>query len=106
MTPTDDEEVQISLLALVGICVTQMMLLPVVVNGETMVALVDTGSRHTFLSDDVVRCLGVQHTPLLDIKVIVANSDKVPCAGRRLDLRVTIYDIVLASSCPEVSPSS
>jgi len=50
----------VSLHALAGIRTDNTMLLPVVIQGERLLALLDTGSTHNFLQGDIMRRLGLQ----------------------------------------------
>ena len=52
----------VSLHALAGIRDERTMLLPVMIHGERLVALVDTGSTHNFLPETTMRRLALQPT--------------------------------------------
>ncbi|XP_048537835.1 uncharacterized protein LOC125516432 [Triticum urartu] len=52
----------VSLHALAGIRDERTMLLPVMIQGKRLVALVDTGSTHNFLPETTMRCLALQPT--------------------------------------------
>jgi hypothetical protein len=84
------EELGISLHALTGIDVGNTMKLRVSIGGTSLVALVDTGSTHTFIKEEV----GVQLGLLVDLRpglsVKVANGDHVRCDGVCPKLLVTI----------------
>ncbi|WVZ63784.1 hypothetical protein U9M48_013389 [Paspalum notatum var. saurae] len=67
------------------------MYLHVVINGHTLVALLDSGSTHNFLNHDVTCRVGVAFQPSPPgLNVAVANGDKVACAGRARDLAIQI----------------
>jgi hypothetical protein len=57
------EELGTSLHALTGIDVANTMKLRVKIHGTELLALVDTGSSHTFIRDSVAHQLGLQMTP-------------------------------------------
>jgi hypothetical protein len=71
------EELGISLHALTGIDVANTMKLRVKINGTELLALVDTGSSHTFIRDSVAHQLGRQMTARSGLSVRVANGDRV-----------------------------
>jgi hypothetical protein len=50
----------VSLHAMAGIKTAKTMLLPVMIHGERLTVLVDTGSMHNFLSRDAMRRLALQ----------------------------------------------
>jgi hypothetical protein len=72
------EELGISLHALTGIDVGNTMKLPVVINGVSLVALVDSGSTHTFIQEGLVSKLGLMVERRTGLSVKVANGDRVP----------------------------
>jgi predicted aspartyl protease len=53
--------------------------IPAFVNGQRLEALVDTGSSHTFVDTAVARHIKLESAPA-NLRVTVANGDKVPCA--------------------------
>jgi len=67
----------VSLHALAGITTENTMLLPVEVNGERLVALLDTGSTHNFLRGDAMRRLGLSPMGGDQLRVTVANGDRL-----------------------------
>lgn len=72
------EELGISLHALTGINAAHTMRLRVQIGGETFIALVDSGSTHTFIHQDVARYLDLRVLPRPSLSVKVANGDRVP----------------------------
>jgi hypothetical protein len=60
---TITEDLGISLHALTGIDVANTMKLHIQIHGQTLVALVDTGSTHTFIKETMVPHLGLLATP-------------------------------------------
>jgi|UPI0004DEAEA7 hypothetical protein len=75
------EELGISLHALTGIDVGNTMKLLVVINGVSLVALVDSGSTHTFIQEGLVDKLGLTVERRTCLSVKVANGDRVPSTG-------------------------
>jgi len=85
-TPTDaDADLGVSLAALTGIATPPdaqfTMKLRVRVRDFDLVALVDTGSTHTFIHDEVAQRLGLAVTRRPGLTVKVANGDRVPSQG-------------------------
>ncbi|XP_066347739.1 uncharacterized protein [Miscanthus floridulus] len=80
----------VSLHALAGIRTDNTMLLPVMVKGERLLALLDTGSMHNFLHGATMRRLGLAPTGGEQLRVIVANGDRLPCEGiaRHVPIRI------------------
>ncbi|SPT16744.1 unnamed protein product [Triticum aestivum] len=80
----------VSLHALAGIRDERTMLLPVTIHGERLVALVDTGSTHNFLPEATMRRLALQPTGGEQLRVTVANGDRLRCHGLAWDVPITI----------------
>ena len=80
----------VSLHALVGIRTDNTMLLPMIVKGERLLALLDTGSTHNFLHGATMCCLGLAPTGGERLGVTVANGDRLPCEGiaRHVHIRI------------------
>jgi hypothetical protein len=79
--PTDDEP-SISLYAVAGVQAAETVRLRVFIQGRAFLALVDSGSSHNFMRDEVAQQLGVPLLPVrAGLNVIVANGDKLPCRG-------------------------
>jgi hypothetical protein len=70
----------VSLYATAGIRTRDTIAIPVFVNGQRLEALVDTGSSHTFVDMAVARRIKLE-SELTNLRVTVANGDKVPCAA-------------------------
>jgi hypothetical protein len=85
--------------ALTGIDVNNTMKLHVAVQGLTLVALVDTGSTHTFIQEAVASRLGIQVDPCPGLSVKVANGDRVTSSGVYPKLRLTIDDEAFDVTC-------
>jgi hypothetical protein len=79
--PVDATVFIVSLHAMAGIRTAKTMLLPVMIHGERLTALVDTGSTHNFLSGDAMRRLALQPVGAEKFSVTVANGDRLTCQG-------------------------
>lgn len=77
----DDDELEISLHALAGICHNESMRLSVTIGGHQFYALVDSGSTHNFISEEVAALAGLSPWPRLGLSAAVANGDRVPSRG-------------------------
>ena len=87
----DDEEdngdnLHISLLAITGVRTSDTMQLVVRVGERELVALLDSGSTHNFISEEMAAQVGSHFTTGRRLRVIVANGDHVTCP-RRLPCR-------------------
>lgn len=57
------------------------MRLQIMIKGNPLVALIDTGSTHSFIKDDVATGLNLQVAPRQGLTVKVANGDRVTSTG-------------------------
>jgi hypothetical protein len=89
----------VSVYALAGIHTSHTMLLPVMINGERLLALLDTGSTHTFLQGAVMRRLGLVPRGGDNLRVTVANGERLPCEGIACDVPVIIGDASFPITC-------
>ncbi|KAJ1253618.1 hypothetical protein BS78_K226700 [Paspalum vaginatum] len=78
----DDREPVFSLHALTGICTEDTMQLKVYINGQELVAFLDTGSTHNFVNYATARKIGLTLEPTPGRHVKVGNGDFVFCQGR------------------------
>jgi len=78
--PTE-EDIAMSLAAITGINTEDTLRLNVVINGMTLQALVDTGSTHTFIHDELAQNLGLHITRRPGLSVKVANGERVMSPG-------------------------
>jgi hypothetical protein len=85
--------------ALAGIRTDKTLLLPVTINGERLLALMDTGSTHNFLNGDMMSRLGLAMAGGEHLRVTVANGDRLPCAGIARDVPVIINDESFSITC-------
>lgn len=93
------EDLVISLYALTDIDINNTMKLQVQVNDLTLVALVDTGSTHTFIREAVASQLGLHVAPRLELYIKVANGDSVTSSGVYPKLRVAIAEELFDITC-------
>jgi hypothetical protein len=86
---TEDAPV-FSLQALAGVAFTDTMKLEVGLESASLVALLDSGSTHNFISDAAALQTGLplKHRPRLT--AMVANSERVACVGVIRDAPLTI----------------
>jgi hypothetical protein len=57
------------------------MQLQVRLGNTDLISLVDSGSAHNFVRDDVIKGIGITLTPRSNLKVVVANGERVPSDG-------------------------
>jgi hypothetical protein len=89
----------VSLHALAGIRHERTMILPVMIHGERLVALLDTGSTHNFLPAATMRRLALQPTGGDNLRVTVANGDRLRCHGLPQHVPLTIGDEHFTITC-------
>ena len=87
----------VSLHAVAGIRPANSMLVPVTIKGERFLALLDTGSTHNFLQGAAMRRLGLSPSGGEDLRVTVANGDRLACAGiaRAVPIRIADEDFII-----------
>lgn len=97
----EDEEgiPEISLHALIGIRSGRTMQLHVWLAGKTLLALVDSGSTHTFVAEGTAKRLGITVSPRPSMKVVVANGDRVECSGLCRDVQLAIGEEDFTVDC-------
>lgn len=71
----------VSLHAVADIRADNTTLVPVTIKGQRFLALLDKGSTHTYLQGAAMRCLGLTATSGEQLRVTVANGDRLPCEG-------------------------
>jgi hypothetical protein len=76
-----EEDPLISLNAITGLSATDTMQLDVHLAGDTLQALVDSGSTHSLISVAAASCLQLDPLPRPDLSVKVASDDRVAIAG-------------------------
>jgi hypothetical protein len=75
------------------------MLLPVTIKGERLLALMDTGSTHTFLQGAAMRHLGLVPQGGDQLHVTVASGERVSCEGVTRDVPVIIDGAPFSITC-------
>ncbi|XP_066320654.1 uncharacterized protein [Miscanthus floridulus] len=87
----------VSLHAVAGIRPANSMLVPVTIKGERFLALLDTGSTHNFLQGAAMRRLGLSPSGGEDLRVTVANGDRLACEGiaRAVPIRIADEDFII-----------
>jgi hypothetical protein len=78
---TAANELGISLHTLTSIDVANTMKLHIRIKGKALVALVDTGSTHTFIKESLLPQLGLEVTPREGLTVKVANGEHATSGG-------------------------
>jgi hypothetical protein len=89
----------ISLAAIAGIRTEDTMQVYVQIGNEQFIALLDSGSTHNFVREDVARRVGLQFTPCPGAGVMIANGDRVACRGLARDVGIRIADEVFSVDC-------
>jgi hypothetical protein len=85
--------------ALAGIRTYHTLLLPVMIKGESLLALLDTGSTHSFLQGATMRRLGLAPQGGDQLRVTVASGERVPCKGIACDVPVVIGGRTFPITC-------
>lgn len=93
------EDIGISLHALTGTNIGNTMKLTARLKGVPLIALVDTGSTHSFINDSVVNRLQLKIEPRPGLTVKVTNGDRVTSAGVCTNLPLIIGDTEFSISC-------
>ena len=77
----DTETPVFSLHAVAGVLVGNTVQLQVIVGAATFVALIDTGSTHSFIGETAARRSGLTIEPRPRLTATVANGERVACPG-------------------------
>lgn len=77
----DTEEPLISLYTIAGVCTGDTMQVSTIMGGATLRALLDSGSTHNFIFEEAATHTNLQYQPYSQMKVTVANGERVPCMG-------------------------
>lgn len=87
----DNQDIQISLNAAIGITTSQTMQVQLSINGRDFLALLDSGSTHNFIDSDTAADLQLDRTDAPNsLQVAVANGDRISNVGIYNDLTVQI----------------
>ncbi|XP_066340433.1 uncharacterized protein [Miscanthus floridulus] len=71
----------ISLLAMAGVRSSETMQVHIQLGGASLLALLDSGSTHNFVSEEAAARTSLRLQPRGNMKVTVANGERVPCPG-------------------------
>jgi hypothetical protein len=77
----DTETPVFSLHAVAGVPICNTVQLQVVLGAATFVALIDTGSTHSFIGEAAARRTGLRIEPRPRLTAAVANGERVSCPG-------------------------
>ncbi|XP_071685220.1 uncharacterized protein [Lolium perenne] len=86
----DTSEMEVSLNALTGINSANTMQLRVMVHGVELLALVDSSSTHNFIAEEAAARVGIDIIQRPDMRVAVANGDRVTSNGVCRNLVLTV----------------
>jgi hypothetical protein len=84
---------------LAGIRHERTMFLPVMIHGKRLVALLDTGSTHNFLPAATMCRLALQPMSGDNLRVTMANGDRLRCHGLAQHVPLTIGDEHFTITC-------
>jgi hypothetical protein len=70
-----------SLHAVAGVAIGKTMQVRVLVGMTPLIALLDTGSTHSFIAEEAARRTGLPIQPRPRLTATVANGERVPCPG-------------------------
>jgi hypothetical protein len=85
-----DSGAEISLHTLSGACTAETMRLPIVVQVQSLIALVDSGSTHCFMAAHVAHRMNLSPAANYGMTVGVTNGERLPCLGVCSTLPFTI----------------
>lgn len=100
-SPTDAtaNALVVSLYSLAGIRTTNSMVVPVLIKGERFLTLLDTGSTYNFLRGDTMRRLGLTPSGGAQLRVTVANDDRLQCACVARHVPIVIEGAAFSVTC-------
>nr|GEV32001.1 transposon Ty3-G Gag-Pol polyprotein [Tanacetum cinerariifolium] len=109
-TQADEVQGEISFHAISRTILPQTLRLPGRIQHKDVVVLVDGGSTHNFVDQELVNRLGLQVDPTVNFSVVVANRDKLACTGRVRNLSLVVqgcvisidFFVLLVAACPIV----
>ena len=90
-----DENLSISLHAIAGTPTPQTMRVKANVEGKVVIILIDTGSTHNFMSENMAARLKLQPSGTAKFNVTVASGEKIPSNGRCPRIRVALQGTTL-----------
>ncbi|KAL6350705.1 hypothetical protein AAG906_028162 [Vitis piasezkii] len=86
------KEPEITLHALTGWSVPRTMRIKAIIGAHEVVALIDSGSTHNFISDRVAETLRLPVKPTTPFTVRVANGERLSCKGKYEKLTVKLQE--------------
>jgi hypothetical protein len=89
----------VSMYALAGIRTENTMLLLVQLKGERLLALLDTGSTHSFLQGHVMCHLGLSPTGAEHPHITVASGERLSCEGIAQDVPIFVNGVPYPVTC-------
>ncbi|TXG69870.1 hypothetical protein EZV62_004805 [Acer yangbiense] len=92
-TDLDEETPEISLQAMIGSSNPQTMHIRGVIQTKKVVLLVDSGSTHNFLNENVAAKMGLSPTEATRFEVVVANGEKLASKGLCKGVRLVIQGV-------------
>lgn len=95
----DDLPPLISLHAVAGIRTEDTMQIRVSVGNHELIALLDSGSTHNFVSAAAASCIGPKFQDSKGAKVVVVIGDRVVCCGLARDVAVRIGEEYFLVDC-------
>nr|GEY34905.1 transposon Ty3-G Gag-Pol polyprotein [Tanacetum cinerariifolium] len=96
-TQADEVQGEISFHAIFGTILPQTLRLPGRIQNKYVVVLVDGGSTHNFVDQELVNRLGLQVDPNVNFSVVVANREKLACTGRVQNLSLVVQGCVIST---------
>nr|GEZ26040.1 Ty3/gypsy retrotransposon protein [Tanacetum cinerariifolium] len=105
-TQADEVQSEISFHAISGTILPQTLRLPGGIQNKDIVVLVNDGSTHNFMDQELVNRLGLQVDPTVNFSVVVANREKLACTVRVRNLSLVYFVIInLALASRIAAPS-
>nr|GEZ82096.1 hypothetical protein [Tanacetum cinerariifolium] len=97
-THADEVQGEISFHAISETILSQTLRLPERIQNKDVVVLVDGGSTHNFVDQELVNRLGLQVDPPVNFLVVVANREKLVCTGRVRNLSLVVQGCVISTN--------
>nr|GFB82734.1 transposon Ty3-G Gag-Pol polyprotein [Tanacetum cinerariifolium] len=96
-TQADEVQGEISFHAISGTILPQTLRLPERIQNKDVVVLVDGGSTHNIVDQELVNRLGLQVDPTVNFLVVVATWKKLACTGRVRNLSLIVQGCVIST---------
>nr|GFC50749.1 transposon Ty3-G Gag-Pol polyprotein [Tanacetum cinerariifolium] len=96
-TQANEVQGEISFHAISGAILPQILRLPKRIQNKDVVVLVDGGSTHNFVEQELVNRLGLQVDPTVNFSVVVANREKLACTGRVRNISLVVHGYVIST---------